>query len=207
MNENSKKAPNSSRSVSGWSWALAISAVGPLIFSSSRYLERQRSVSTLSAELQLLDAEWAATSNTLSEAREAQRKFEALAASLDRLRTESNSPSWTPALRAVKACEDSGIQLQEVRARRATESANTWTLVVGGISTGPVPTTVADRFRLALKRELEGKIHATVTADFQRLENLPEASSHQAGERQGVFTIHTTIRYTDNESSGMREGE
>ena len=194
-----------SRSI-GWIRALAVLSLVLAAILFTRYLDCRRRVREISGELRDRNAQWAAISASLSDARKALPHFKRIADHADRIAKERDAPSWTPALRGLVACAGAGIQLREVRAREVSGDARAWELHVGGVSTGATPRALADRFRLALQRELSRAFQGSVSTRFERLDDLPDSASGQPEERQGTFAIVATIGFDVQPKTEGKDG-
>ena len=194
-----------SRSIGGTCAFAAFSVVlAAILF--TRYLDCRRRVTEISGELRERNAQWAAVSANLGDARKALPHFRKIADNADRIAVERDAPSWTPALRGLVACVGAGVQLREVRAREVPGDALTWTLHVGGVSTGATPRAVADCFRMALQRELSKAFQGNVSTRFEHLEDLPDSPSGQPDERQGAFAVVATIGFDAQPKAEGKDG-
>ena len=196
MNDRPQTTPAGGAYSWGWILALAVFFAGVAGILGDRYLKCQSRTRALSSELRLLNAEWAATSGQLSEARRMQQIFKARAQHVERIGKERDAAGWVPVIQSIVKCAETGIELRDIRARGASGEAQTWSLAVGGVSKGAVPRTVADRFRVALQQELEEEFPGRVKTRFERLEELPASAPALPDERQGAFTIMVTIGVT-----------
>jgi hypothetical protein len=160
-----------------------------------QFMETNKRVNSLSAELVNLNEQWTRTSTQLAEARRAESGFDALVQHTERIIKERDAPSWAPVLRGIVVSAGKGIDLREVRARLDPGDAGTWSLTVGGVANGTVPRQVAEQFRVALQRELERMGRGVATTRFERLEDLAEAVSVGPPIRRGIFTISASISF------------
>ena len=122
-----------------------------------------------------------------------QQIFKARAQHVERIGKERDAAGWAPVIQSIVKCAETGIELRDIRARGGSGAEQAWSLRVGGVSKGAAPRTVADRFRLALERELGEEFPGRVKARFERLDELPASATALPDERQGAFTIMVTI--------------
>ena len=113
---------------------------------------------------------------------------------------ECDRASWSTALQGIVASTNEGIQLREIRARRAAGGSNGWSLRIVGRLNGTASLTEADTFRIDLQRALEKAFGAKVTARLVQAAQSGNSSNSAAAE----FTIETAIA-AGEKPSGVRE--
>lgn len=173
---------------------------------SDRQTDGEKRVKAIAGELRQANAELTSAQANLAEAKRLQAWLGASAKHVDGIVKERDALSWTPALRRIVATAGDGIQLREVRARRGSDEIGTWTILVGGISSGSAPRAVADSFRTALERELGGVFDGGVTARFERLDDATESAADGRTDGQAVFTIVATIDVTEGAGAKRKKG-
>ena len=170
------------------------------------YWNARDRISAAEANHLALEGEWKTVSQDLQNAVAKRSKFEVAQSQLAGISADRAKPSWEPALRSVVTCAGLEIQVREVRAREKFGDEKMWTLLVSGVSTGPTPHVVADRYRADLQRELNRIFQGGVSIRFDRFEDLPHSPSASPGGRQGAFTITATIRFDEATKPESKEG-
>src|SRR6185436_1294288 len=98
------------------------------------------------------------------------------------------------------------IQLREVRASEKIGDEKMWTLLAGGVATGPAPRVAAEHYCADLQRDLGRIFQGGVSVRLDRFEDLPDPASASPGGRQGAFAIIATIRFEETAGPDGKEG-
>lgn len=103
-----------------------------------------------------------------------------------------SAKGWTPLLRVVIQSLTGDIQLRDISVRQMADGEGAHLMRLEGIAMGRSPRIVADQFRSALERGLEGEHSGPVKTQFERLEDA-EVPTIGSAPAQADFTITISL--------------